>query len=110
MPVYMRSCILVAGIDVPLLVPSATLGALAFTKTGFRNRKLALLAIPFAMLLPIHVALIPLTIMLSRSQLIDMFASLIMVYLGFSVSSRILLARGYRSFVMPIAPPNAQRL
>jgi len=95
MSIYLKNSLLVACIKVPLYLLIATLGAFALTKMNFRYEKVALVVILLGMMLPIHVALIPLTIVLSKTRLLDTYQGLILPYLGFTVPFGIFLARGY---------------
>lgn len=95
MSIYFKNSILVALIKVPLYVVVSTMGAFALTKMEFRFAKAGLIVVIFGMLLPVHVALIPLTIILTRTHLIDTYQGLILVYLGFSFPFGIFIASGY---------------
>jgi raffinose/stachyose/melibiose transport system permease protein len=95
MSMYFTNSVLVALIKVPLYVLIATLGGFALTKMEFRFAKAGLFVVIVGMLLPVHVALIPLTITLNATHLIDTYQGLILVYLGFSVPFGIFLSRGY---------------
>lgn len=95
MGIYFKNSFLVAGIKVPLYLLIATLGGFALAKMEFRFARLGLIITITGMLLPVHVALIPLTIILNATKLIDTYQGLILVYLGFSVPFGIFLSRGY---------------
>ena len=80
------------------------LGGFALAKMDFRYAGLALSIVITGMLLPVHVALIPLTIILNSTKLIDTYQGLILVYLAptlrsvksfTSVPFGIFLSRGY---------------
>jgi raffinose/stachyose/melibiose transport system permease protein len=95
MSIYFKNSFLVAGIKVPLYLLISTLGGFALAKMDFRFAGVALSIVITGMLLPVHVALIPLTIILNSTKLIDTYQGLILVYLGFSVPFGIFLSRGY---------------
>lgn len=95
MGIYFKNSLLIAGVKVPLYLLIATLGGFALAKMDFRFANLGLIIVITGMLLPIHVALIPLTIILNATRLIDTYQGLILVYLGFSVPFGIFLSRGY---------------
>ncbi len=95
MGIYFKNSLLMAGIKVPLYLLISTLGGFALAKMDFKFARLGLIIVITGMLLPIHVALIPLTIILNATKLIDTYQGLILVYLGFSVPFGIFLSRGY---------------
>jgi raffinose/stachyose/melibiose transport system permease protein len=95
MGIYFKNSFLIAGIKVPLYILIGTLGGFALTKMEFRFAKAGLVVVITGMLLPVHVALIPLTIILNATKMIDTYQGLILVYLGFSVPFGVFLSRGY---------------
>jgi raffinose/stachyose/melibiose transport system permease protein len=95
MGIYFKNSFLIAGFKVPLYLLISTLGGFALAKMDFRFARLGLIITITGMLLPVHVALIPLTIILNATKLIDTYQGLILVYLGFSVPFGMFLSRGY---------------
>lgn len=92
---YFLNSLLVAGIKVPLGVIIVTLSAFALTRMNFRYSNTFFIILLLGMMLPIHVALVPLTTLLNITHLLDTYQGLIITYLGFGIPFGIFLTRGY---------------
>jgi raffinose/stachyose/melibiose transport system permease protein len=95
MSTYFKNSVLVVLIKVPLHVIVCTLAAFALTKMGFKYANTFLIIILVGQMLPIHVALIPLTLILNATKFLDTYQGLILAYLGFTIPFGTFLARSY---------------
>lgn len=92
---YMRNSLLITIIKVPLGVLIEALAAYALTRLRFRWSTAVFLFFLIGMVLPVQAALIPLHTVLVNWGLIDSYAGLIPIYLGFGVPFGILILRGF---------------
>lgn len=126
--VYMVNSAIITAIKVPLDVLAVSLGAFALSRLRWRFATPVFLFFLVGLVIPVQSALIPLHTVLVDLGLINSWAALIVIYLGFGMPFGILIMRGffntiprsldeaamidgasafriYRSVIMPLAAP-----
>lgn len=92
---YMVNSTIITAIKVPIDVLAVSLGAYALTRLNWRWATPVFLFFLIGMIIPVQSALIPLHSLLVRLGLINSWAALIVIYLGFGMPFGILIMRGY---------------
>jgi len=92
---YMRNSVVITTIKVPAGIVVESLAAFAFARMRFRFSTPVFIFILVGMVLPVQAALIPLNSLLTQFNLLNNFASLIVIYIGFGVPFGVLVLRGY---------------
>lgn len=92
---YMKNSVIVTAIKVPAGIVVESLGAFALARMTFRFSTPVFIFILIGMVLPVQAALIPLNSLLTQFNLLNNYASLIVIYIGFGVPFGVLVLRGF---------------
>jgi raffinose/stachyose/melibiose transport system permease protein len=92
---YMLNSTIITAIKVPLGVAVVCLGAYALSRLRWRFATPVFIVFLVGMVLPVQAALIPLQSLLSDLGLLNDYAALITIYIGFGVPFGMLIMRGY---------------
>ena len=92
---YMLNSLIITTIKVPLGVFVTSLGAFALSRLRWRFATPVLVLLLMGMVMPVQAALIPLESLLARWGLLNNYASLIAIYIGFGVPFGTLILRGF---------------
>jgi raffinose/stachyose/melibiose transport system permease protein len=101
--------VLVCLIKIPMGLLINSMAAFGLTKMRFRFERPFMIFFLLGMMLPIHVALVPLTILLNQTGLLDTLWAVIIPYVGFYVPFSVFLLRGYFR-TLPAALDDAARI
>lgn len=94
---YMKNDLIICLIKVPLGILLEAMAAFAITRLRMRNRTGVFIFFLIGMMLPMQVALIPISIVFGRLGLFNTYLGLGIVYIGFGISFGILVLRGFMS-------------
>jgi raffinose/stachyose/melibiose transport system permease protein len=92
---YFWNSIIIASIKVPLGVIIEAMAAFALTLMPFRWASKVFTFILIGLIVPIQMALVPLTLLMNFLNLIDTRTGLTLLYLGFGVPFGVLVMRGF---------------
>jgi raffinose/stachyose/melibiose transport system permease protein len=92
---YFWNSVIIASIKVPLGVVIEAMAAFALTHIPFRWANKIFILILLGLIVPIQMALVPLTIIMNALNLIDTRTGLTLLYLGFGVPFGVLIMRGF---------------
>ena len=92
---YFWNSVIIASIKVPLGVVIEAMAAFALTHIPFRWANKMFILILLGLIVPIQMALVPLTIIMNALNLIDTRTGLTLLYLGFGVPFGVLIMRGF---------------
>ncbi len=92
---YMKNSVIITAIKVPAGILVESLGAFALARMTFRFSTPVFIFILIGMVLPVQAALIPLNSLLTQFNLLNNYASLIVIYIGFGVPFGVLVLRGF---------------
>lgn len=92
---YMKNSVIVTVVKVPAGILVESLGAFALARMSFRFSTPVFIFILIGMVLPVQAALIPLNSLLTQFNLLNNYASLIVIYIGFGVPFGVLVLRGF---------------
>lgn len=95
MSVYMRNSMFIALVKVPAGIFIAALGAFALTRLNYKWSNPTFVLILIGMMIPVQVTLVPLSMFLKWTNLIDTHLGIILVYLGFGIPFAVLVLRGF---------------
>ena len=94
---YMKNDLVICLIKVPLGIMLEAMAAFAITRLRVRNRTSVFIFFLIGMMLPMQVALIPISIVFGKLGLFNTYIGLGVVYIGFGISFGILVLRGFMS-------------
>lgn len=94
---YMKNDLIICLIKVPLGILLEAMAAFAITRLRVRNRTSVFIFFLIGMMLPMQVALIPISIVFGKLGLFNTYIGLGVVYIGFGISFGILVLRGFMS-------------
>ncbi|NLD01739.1 MAG: carbohydrate ABC transporter permease [Clostridiales bacterium] len=94
---YMKNDLVICLIKVPLGILLEAMAAFAITRLRVRNRTSVFIFFLIGMMLPMQVALIPISIVFGKLGLFNTYIGLGVVYIGFGISFGILVLRGFMS-------------
>ena len=94
---YMKNDLVICLIKVPLGILLEAMAAFAITRLRVRNRTSGFIFFLIGMMLPMQVALIPISIVFGKLGLFNTYIGLGVVYIGFGISFGILVLRGFMS-------------
>lgn len=94
---YMKNDLIICLIKVPLGILLEAMTAFAITRLRVRNRTSVFIFFLIGMMLPMQVALIPISIVFGKLGLFNTYIGLGVVYIGFGISFGILVLRGFMS-------------
>jgi raffinose/stachyose/melibiose transport system permease protein len=92
---YFLNSLIITVIKVPLGVTIEAMAAFALTHMNFRWAGKVFVFILIGLIVPIQMALVPLTILMNALNLIDTRTGLTLLYLGFGVPFGVLVMRGF---------------
>jgi raffinose/stachyose/melibiose transport system permease protein len=92
---YFWNTVIIASIKVPLGVVIEAMAAFALTHIPFRWASKVFTFILVGLIVPIQMALVPLTLLMNFLNLIDTRTGLTLLYLGFGVPFGVLVLRGF---------------
>jgi raffinose/stachyose/melibiose transport system permease protein len=95
MGVYMKNSLFISIIKVPLGIFIAALAAFGLTRLNFKWEKPTYIFLILGMTIPFQACLVPLVIMLNKVHLMNTYAGLILIYLGFGIPFAILILYGF---------------
>ena len=93
----MKNDLIICLIKVPLGILLEAMTAFAIARLRMRNRTGVFIFFLIGMMLPMQVALIPISIVFGRLGLFNTYLGLGIVYIGFGISFGILVLRGFMS-------------
>lgn len=96
---YFFNSVLVTGVTILVTLVAAATAAYAISRMIWRGRETMLKVILLGMMVPIHAALLPLFIILSKTHLLNSYWSLIIPYVAFGLPMAIYL---FTSFMASI--------
>lgn len=88
---YFFNSVLVTGITIVVTLIISAMSAYAISRMIWKGRETTLKIILMGMMVPIHAALLPLFIILSKTHLLNSYASLIIPYIAFGLPMAIYL-------------------
>ena len=88
---YFFNSVLVTGITIVVTLIISAMSAYAISRMIWKGREITLKIILMGMMVPIHAALLPLFIILSKTHLLNSYASLIIPYIAFGLPMAIYL-------------------
>jgi raffinose/stachyose/melibiose transport system permease protein len=92
---YFWNSVIVTSIKVPLAVIIEAMAAFALTHMPFKWANKVFTFILIGLIVPIQMALVPLTLLMNFLNLIDTRTGLILLYIGFGVPFGVLVMRGF---------------
>ncbi len=92
---YMRNDLFVCVLKVPLGIVLEAMAAFALTRLRMRRPTTVFIFFLIGMMLPMQVALVPISIVYNRLHLFNTYFGLFYVYVGFGLSFGILVFRGF---------------
>jgi len=92
---YMRNSLLISIWKVPIGIFVAALAAFAITRLNIKAPRAIFIYFLAGMMVPFHVALIPINAFFTRYGLIDNFLGITYVYIAFGLPFAILVLRGF---------------
>jgi raffinose/stachyose/melibiose transport system permease protein len=92
---YLINSILITVCTVILTVILAVMASYALTRMKWRGRKFVTILFTTGMMIPIHAALLPLFISMSRVHILDTYLALIIPYTGFGLPMAIMIITGF---------------
>lgn len=88
---YFFNSVLVTGITIVVTLIISAMSAYAISRMIWKGREITLKIILMGMMVPIHAALLPLFIILSKTHLLNSYASFIIPYIAFGLPMAIYL-------------------
>ena len=94
---YFLNSVIVTGITILLTVIFAAMATYALTRLVWKGRKSANNIFMLGLTIPIHAAILPIFIVLSKLKMLSSYQALIIPYVGFALSMAILIFSGFMS-------------
>ena len=92
---YMKNGIIISCIKVPLGILIEAMAAFAITRLNVKHKVGTFIFFLVGMMLPMQVALVPISTIYSKIGLTNTYFGLILAYLGFGISFGIMILRGF---------------
>lgn len=92
---YMKNDLIISCLKVPLGIFVSAMAAFALTRLKLKRRTGWLLFFLLGMMLPMQIALVPISIIYNKLHLINTYFGLFYVYVGFGISFMILILQGF---------------
>ncbi|HNX61305.1 MAG TPA: carbohydrate ABC transporter permease [Candidatus Limiplasma sp.] len=92
---YMRNDLIICCMKVPLGILLEAMAAFALTRLRVRHRTGLFIFFLVGMMLPMQVALVPISVVFNKLNLFNTYFGLFYVYVGFGLSFGILVFRGF---------------
>ncbi|WP_170313251.1 carbohydrate ABC transporter permease [Nocardioides gansuensis] len=99
LPTFIINSLVVTVVSNVLIVGLGMMAAYALTVLGFRGSKVVLGLFLIGIIVPVHVALVPLFITYSRVGLLDTYQSMILPLAGFSLPMSVYLFSSFYSYI-----------
>jgi raffinose/stachyose/melibiose transport system permease protein len=93
--IFYRNTIIISFVKVPIGIFIASMAAYPLAKYNFRLRDSLFLFFLVGLGIPVHVTLLPLSILLHKIGLLDTLAGLLFPYIAFGLPFQILVSRGF---------------
>ncbi|MCR5716830.1 MAG: carbohydrate ABC transporter permease [Lachnospiraceae bacterium] len=92
---YMRNDLIICMIKVPLGIFISAMAAFAMTRTNLKHATGWFVFFLIGMMIPMQIALVPISIIYNKLNLINTYFGLFYVYIGFGIPFMILILRGF---------------
>ena len=92
---YFVNSLVVAVSTIMITIVASFMATYALTRLAWRGRKMMNKFFMLGLTIPIHAAIVPVYVMLSRFKMLDTYAALILPYSAFSLSMGILISLGF---------------
>lgn len=92
---YMKNDLIICLMKVPLGIFISSMAAFALTRLKLKNATAWFVFLLLGMMLPMQIALVPISIVYNRLHLINTYFGLFYIYIGFGVSFMILIMQGF---------------
>ena len=92
---YFLNSLVVSALTIILTLLAAFMATYAMTRMAWKGRKMMNKFFMLGLTIPIHAALVPVFLILSRLKLLDTYTALIIPYAAFSLSMGILISIGF---------------
>ena len=92
---YLLNSVIVTGVTIAVTCLFSLMAAYALTRMRWRGQKAMLQFFLLGLMIPIHAALLPLFLVLSRVGLISSYLALILPYTGFAIPMGIMIISGF---------------
>lgn len=94
---YFLNSVIVTGITILLTVIFAAMATYALTRLVWKGRKTANSIFMLGLTIPIHAAILPIFLVLSKLKMLNSYQALIIPYVGFALAMAILIFSGFMS-------------
>ncbi len=92
---YMKNDLIISCLKVPLGIFVSAMVSFALTRLHLKNRTGWLVFFLIGMMLPMQIALVPISIIYNKLHLINTYFGLFYVYIGFGISFMVLVTQGF---------------
>lgn len=92
---YMKNDLIISCLKVPLGIFVSAMVSFALTRLELKHRTGWLVFFLIGMMLPMQIALVPISIVYNRLNLINTYFGLFYVYIGFGISFMVLVLQGF---------------
>ena len=92
---YMKNDLIISCLKVPLGIFVSAMVSFAMTRLHLKNRTGWLVFFLIGMMLPMQIALVPISIIYNKLHLINTYFGLFYVYIGFGISFMVLVTQGF---------------
>ena len=92
---YMKNDLIICLLKVPLGIFISSMAAFALTRTKLKHATAWFVFLLLGMMLPMQIALVPISIIYNKLGLINTYFGLFYIYIGFGVSFMILIMHGF---------------
>ncbi len=92
---YMKNDLIISILKVPLGIFLSAMVSFALTRLHLKNRTGWLVFFLVGMMLPMQIALVPISIIYNKLHLINTYFGLFYVYIGFGISFMVLVTQGF---------------
>ncbi|MCR5023377.1 MAG: carbohydrate ABC transporter permease [Lachnospiraceae bacterium] len=96
---YMKNDLIISMLKVPLGIFVSAMAAYALTRLKLKHATAWFVFFLVGMMLPMQIALVPISIIYNRLNLTNTYFGLFYVYIGFGISFMILILRGYMNSI-----------
>lgn len=92
---YMKNDLIICLMKVPLGIFVSSMAAFALTRMKLKHATAWFIFLLIGMMLPMQIALVPISIIYNKLQLINTYFGLFYVYIGFGISFMVLIMQGF---------------
>ncbi|MCC8141650.1 MAG: carbohydrate ABC transporter permease [Lachnospiraceae bacterium] len=93
--IYMRNDLIVSCLKVPIGIFVSAMTAFAITRLGMKRSTTWFVFLLIGMMIPMQIALVPISMIYNRLNLINTYFGLFYVYIGFGISFMLLILQGF---------------